>query len=184
MVVVIWNCLLSLAFLISSVGFRSTICDRGSPIKLGSFGQGLRREPGGRPCALNMDDRLGVKVPCRVRWRQLRAKGNCTFREGVWRGSRRQTAAPNASKPSEGRPGGGERARQRDTQHPTVARTVMGEGAAGHWSSLLQEISIDPRGAVGSEEETTRIRKSVEKSDLLIRARKRSKGRRAKEEIG
>ena len=47
---------------------------------------------------------------------------------------------------------------QRDTRHPTVARTVMGEGAAGHWSSLLQEIFIDPRRAVGSEEETTRIR--------------------------
>lgn len=31
----------------------------------------------------------------------------------------------------------------------------MGEVAAGHWSFLLQEISTDPRKAVGSEEETT-----------------------------
>lgn len=40
----------------------------------------------GGECALNMDDRLRMKVLCRVRWRQLRAKGNCTWRRarGPW----------------------------------------------------------------------------------------------------
>jgi len=41
----------------------------------------------------------------------------------------------------------GERARQRDAQFPTVATGVFEAGAAGHFSTLPQEISMDPASA-------------------------------------
>ncbi len=69
---------------------------------------------------------------------------------------------------SAGFPDLGERARQRDAQYPSVAVGVLEAGAAGHCSTLPQEISIDPtwfgRARGGNDERPM----SMEKSDHPI----------------
>ena len=74
--------------------------------------------------------------------------------------------------PSAGWPGQGEYARKYDVQYPTVAGAVVGAGAAGHCSSLPQEISTGPpwggRGLEGNNE----LPMPVEKSDHLVVAMK------------
>ena len=70
--------------------------------------------------------------------------------------------------PSAGWPELGECARQHDARFPTVAGTVFGAGAAGHCSSLPQEISAGPRQGGRAFEGNDVRPMSAEKSDHLI----------------
>ena len=74
--------------------------------------------------------------------------------------------------PSAGWPEQGECAREHDARISTVAGTVFGAGAAGHCSSLPQEISMGPprggRGLGGDDEHPM----PVESADHLVVAMK------------
>jgi len=64
--------------------------------------------------------------------------------------------------------GQGKCAREHDARYPTVARPVVEAGAAGHCSSLPQEISTGPpRGGRGCEGNDAHPM-PVEKSDHLV----------------
>ena len=65
--------------------------------------------------------------------------------EAVWGGSRRRTAAPNASEPLDRLGRSGERAYERDAQNPTETGAVVRAAAAGHPVLLPWEICIGPR---------------------------------------
>ena len=79
-----------------------------------------------------MIERLEVKVLCGASQRQPRVEGSCMrpnlaektrrglSREGVWDGSRRRTAAPNASEPLRRLSDLGECASQHDARYLTV----------------------------------------------------------------
>ena len=72
------------------------------------------------------------------------------------------------SEPLSRLPGLGERARNRDAQYPIVAVEVVGAGAAGHCSSLPQEISTGlPQGSRASEGHDARPM-PVEKSEQSV----------------
>ncbi len=62
----------------------------------------------------------------------------------------------------------GERARQRDARYPIVAVGVLEAGAAGHFSTLPQEISIDPTLVGKAQRGNDACLMSVEKSDHPI----------------
>src|ERR1017187_6030631 len=96
-----------------------------------------------RVCWTRMID-WGCKSPTGPVGGNCEAKATARHREGTWGRSRSRTAAPNANESPRGRPDGGKRARKRDARYSTVVRTVWGTGAAGHWSFLLQEISLGP----------------------------------------
>ena len=66
----------------------------------------------------------------------------------------------------------GECASQHDAPYPTVAVGVMEAGAAGHLSTLPQEISIDPTPVGKAQGGNDACLTSVEKSDHSIVARK------------
>ena len=124
-----------------------------------------------------MVERLEVKVLCGARRRQPRVEGNCTRQPldecttvvfavrtcGMEAGCEPQHRTQVNL--YAGFPDLGERARKRDAQYPSVAVGVLEAGAAGHFSTLPQEISIDPRligKARGGNDECLR---SMEKSD-------------------
>jgi hypothetical protein len=62
----------------------------------------------------------------------------------------------------------GERAAQRDAQFPTVSTVVVEAGAAGNFSTLLQEISLDPIRIGKARGGNNECLMSWEKSDHLI----------------
>ncbi len=93
-------------------------------------------------------------------------------REAVWGGSRRRTAAPNASEPPSRLVRPGKCAFQHDAQYPTEVGAVVGVGAAGHCSPLPREVSMGPprSGSVGEGNDA--CAKPMEKSDHLVVAMK------------
>jgi hypothetical protein len=134
---------------------------------------------------LGMSERLGVEVPCGACRRQPRAGGSCMSGKKRLRARSRKDSIPASArscgmeargKPQHrmqvnlpaGWPEQGECAPSHDARYPTVARTVLEAGAAGHCSFLPPEISTSPREcgrAFGSND----VRPMpVEKSDHLV----------------
>ena len=74
--------------------------------------------------------------------------------------------------PQAGGPDLGECARQHDALYPTVTGVVLGTGAAGHCSSLPQEVSMDPCRGGRARGGNDKCPKSLEKSDHPIVALK------------
>ena len=74
--------------------------------------------------------------------------------------------------PSAGRSGRGKCAWQHDARFPTVAGTVLGAEAAGHCSSLPQEISTGPSPSGRVRGGNDARPKPVEKSDHPIQVMK------------
>ena len=142
----------------------------------------------GRLVAPGMDARLEVRVLYGAlleatvsQWqlheaqgRAVRSKRRFHYREDVWDGSRRRTAAPNASEALCRPVQPGERAENRDARYSVEVGTVLGPGAAGHCASLPWEISSGPT-LVGRSGGNDARPMPEEKADHLIVALKPGK---------